>query len=185
MINQPMGYYDRTKSATYNLTPTDFENFSNRAIVAPQINRVDYNDAVVENLNNQIQVYDQGLAYNKDGEWKIPFTLFRGARRPDTDQWARPNIINTRTIWRSGMYGADSNAVEYDRNLIQEGNAFTSALSRNSRFAAECITLGGWFWNNWNFDTVKIKSIKHKPDILVLKWDGSLLNNGLVKNKVL
>ena len=49
MINQPMGYYDRTKSATYNRM-TDFENFSNRAIVAPQINRVDYNDAVVKIL---------------------------------------------------------------------------------------------------------------------------------------
>ena len=33
MINQPMGYYDRTKSATYNLTPTDFENFSNRQLL--------------------------------------------------------------------------------------------------------------------------------------------------------
>ena len=157
MINQPMGYYDRTKSATYNLTPTDFENFSNRQIVAPQINRVDYNDALVENLNNQIQVYDQGLAYNKDGEWEIPFTLFRGARRPDTDQWARPNIINTRTIWRSGMYGADSNAVEYDRNLIQQGNAFSSGLSRHAGAAGNVLILGGWFWNNWNFDPVKTK----------------------------
>ena len=157
MINQPMGYYDRTKSATYNLTPTDFENFSNRQIVAPQINRVDYNDALVENLNNQIQVYDQGLAYNKDGEWEIPFTLFRGARRPDTDQLARPNIINTRTIWRSGMYVADSNAVEYDRNLIQQGNAFSSGLSRHAGAAGNVLILGGWFWNNWNFDPVKTK----------------------------
>ena len=126
-------------------------------------------EALDEAARNMVQIYDSGEAGK--------FTATRGHIRSDVKDNIRPMLTQSRTEFRSGLYGDSIFSVNYDKNLAglhdeREMTAWDAAgiLSGNPLAKATKFV-----YDNWNFDEVHEMVDKVDPSFRDFSKDGWII----------